>query len=240
MSSNDRLESSAAHRPTVLIVEDDPAVRRLLKTLLDSENFRTFEATTAQEGIDLITKKNPDVMLLDLGLPDGDGLGVVELIRGWSQIPIIVLSGQGHENKKVQCLEAGADDYVTKPFGTSELMARIKVALRRTALAPRPDEEAIFEAAQLRVDRALRRVWVHEVEVHLTPIEFRLLCVLIKHAGRVVTHRQLLTEVWGTEYSEDAQYLRVYIGYLRRKIETQPDSAKLIVNEPRVGYRLLA
>ena len=240
MSNSESHEASTTHRPTILIVEDDAAVRRLLRSLLDTDNFRTLEATTAQEGIDLITKKNPDVMLLDLGLPDGDGLGIVELVRGWSQIPIIVLSGQGNEDKKVQCLEAGADDYVTKPFGVSELLARIKVALRRTALAPRSDEEPVFEAAQLKVDRSLRRVWVHDEEVRLTPIEFKLLCVLVKHAGRVVTHRQLLTEVWGNAYSEDAQYLRVYIGYLRRKIEPHPHSAKLLVNEPRIGYRLVA
>lgn len=229
---------SSSHRPTVLAIEDDPAIRRLLRSALESEDFRLIEADTAQEGIDLITKKNPDVVLLDLGLPDRDGRTVVELVRGWSQVPIIILSGQGQEDTKVQCLESGADDYVTKPFGVSELLARVRVALRRTALAPAAGEDPIFEAAQIKLDRANRKVWVHGEEVHLTPIEYKLLCVLVQYSGKVVTHRQLLAEVWGTEYSEDSQYLRVYIGYLRRKLEPNPDSEKLLINEPRVGYRL--
>ena len=226
------------HRPTILAIEDDAAIRRLLKSALDPEEYRLLEAETAQDGIDQITKKNPDVLLLDLGLPDQNGLSVVETVRGWSQIPIIILSGQGQEDVKVQCLEAGADDYVTKPFGVSELLARIRVALRRTALAPSSGEDSIFEAAQIRLDRANRKVWVHGEEVHLTPIEYKLLCVLVQYAGKVVTHRQLLSEVWGNEYSEDSQYLRVYIGYLRRKLEPNEDSEKLLINEPRVGYRL--
>lgn len=226
------------HRPTILAIEDDAAIRRLLKSALDPEEYRLLEAETAQDGIDQITKKNPDVLLLDLGLPDQNGLSVVETVRGWSQIPIIILSGQGQEDVKVQCLEAGADDYVTKPFGVSELLARIRVALRRTALAPSSGEDPIFEAAQIRLDRANRKVWVHGEEVHLTPIEYKLLCVLVQYAGKVVTHRQLLSEVWGNEYSEDSQYLRVYIGYLRRKLEPNEDSEKLLINEPRVGYRL--
>ncbi len=229
---------SIGHRPTILAIEDDPAIRRLLRSALDADEFRLLEAETAQEGIDQTTKKNPDVLLLDLGLPDQDGLSVVEVIRGWSQIPIIILSGQGQEDIKVKALEAGADDYVTKPFGVSELLARIRVALRRTALAPSSGEDPIFEAAQIKLDRANRKVWVHGEEVHLTPIEYKLLCVLVQYAGKVVTHRQLLTEVWGNEYSEDSQYLRVYIGYLRRKLEPNPDSEKLLINEPRVGYRL--
>ncbi len=226
------------HRPAILAIEDDAAIRRLLRSSLDADEFKLLEAETAQDGIDQITKRNPDVVLLDLGLPDKDGLSVVETVRGWSQVPIIILSGQGQEAVKVRCLEAGADDYVTKPFGVSELLARIKVALRRTSLAPSAGEDPIFEAAQIKLDRANRKVWVHDEEVHLTPIEYKLLCVLVQHAGKVVTHRQLLAEVWGNEYSEDSQYLRVYIGYLRRKLEPNKDSEKLLVNEPRVGYRL--
>jgi two-component system KDP operon response regulator KdpE len=221
--------NSAGHRPIILAIEDDPAIRRLLKSSFDASEFRLLEAESAQEGIDQITKKNPSVVLLDLGLPDKDGLSVVETVRGWSQ---------GQETTKVQCLEAGADDYVTKPFGVSELLARVKVALRRTALAPAAGEDPIFEAAQLKLDRSNRKVWVHDEEVHLTPIEYKLLCVLVQHAGKVVTHRQLLAEVWGNEYSEDSQYLRVYIGYLRRKLEPNPESEKILINEPRVGYRL--
>lgn len=214
------------------------AIRRLLKSCFDQEDYRLLEAENAKDGIDMITKKNPDVVILDLGLPDQNGKHVVETVRGWSQVPIIILSGQGQEQVKVDCLEAGADDYVTKPFGVSELLARVKVALRRTSLAPQAGEDPVFEAAQLRLDRSARKVWVHDEEVHLTPIEYKLLCVLVQHAGRVVTHRQLLAEVWGTEYSEDSQYLRVYIGYLRRKIEPTDNSEKLLINEPRVGYRL--
>ena len=230
--------TTTGHRPTILAIEDDGAIRRLLRSSFDSNEYRLLEAESAQEGIEMITKKKPDVVLLDLGLPDQDGLSVVNTVRGWSQVPIIILSAQGQEDVKVQVLEAGADDYITKPFGVSELLARVKVALRRTAFSPSAGEDPIFEAAQLRLDRASRKVWVHGEEVHLTPIEYKLLCVLVQYAGRVVTHRQLLGEVWGSEYSEDSQYLRVYIGYLRRKIEPNEDSNKILVNEPRVGYRL--
>jgi two-component system, OmpR family, KDP operon response regulator KdpE len=230
--------NTTGHRPTILAIEDDGAIRRLLRSSFDTNEYRLIEAESAQEGIEAITKRKPDVVLLDLGLPDQDGLSVVTTVRGWSQVPIIILSAQGQEDIKVQVLEAGADDYITKPFGVSELLARVKVALRRTAFSPSAGEDPIFEAAQLRLDRASRKVWVHGEEVHLTPIEYKLLCVLVQYAGRVVTHRQLLGEVWGSEYSEDSQYLRVYIGYLRRKIEPNEDSDKILVNEPRVGYRL--
>jgi len=225
-------------RPTILVIDDEAAIRRLLKSCLDSDEFKLIEASTAEEGIDQIAKRNPDLVLLDLGLPDEDGRQVIETVRGWSQVPIIILSGRGQEEIKVKCLEAGADDYVTKPFGVAELMARIKVALRRILMAPPAGEDPIFHHGQIKLDRANRKVWVHEEETHLTPIEYKLLCVLVQYAGRVVTHRQLLTEVWGAEYTEDAQYLRVYMGYLRRKLEPNSDSQKLIVTEPRVGYRL--
>lgn len=232
-------ESQAVgHRPTILAIEDDIAIRRLLRSCLSPDHYKLLEAETAEEGIEQITKRNPDVVLLDLGLPDKEGISVVETVRGWSQVPIIILSARGQEDVKVQCLEAGADDYITKPFGVSELEARIRVALRRTSLSASSGEDPIFEVAQIRLDRANRKVWVHGEEVHLTPIEYKLLCVLVQHAGKVVTHRQLLTEVWGSEYSEDSQYLRVYVGYLRRKLEPNDDSDKLLVNEPRVGYRL--
>jgi two-component system KDP operon response regulator KdpE len=232
-------QSSSGHRPTILAIEDDAAIRRLLRSSFENDEFRLVEASTAQEGLDIITKRNPDLILLDLGLPDRDGLNVVETVRGWSQVPIIILSGQGQEDTKVKCLEAGADDYVTKPFGVSELVARIRVALRRTAMAPAAGEEPVFESAQLKLDRAKRKVWVHDEEVHLTPIEYKLLSVLAQYAGKVVTHKQLLSEVWGSEYSDDSQYLRVYVGYLRRKLEPFDHSEKLLINEPRVGYRLI-
>jgi len=229
---------SSGVRPTILAIEDEAAIRRLLKSCFDPEEFRLIEAETASDGVDQIAKKSPDVVILDLGLPDQDGLSVIETVRGWSQVPIIILSGRDQEAIKVKCLEAGADDYVTKPFGVSELLARVKVALRRTLMATPAGEDPLFEFEQLKLDRSARKVWVYDEEVHLTPIEYKLLCVLIQHAGKVVTHRQLLTEVWGSEYTEDSQYLRVYMGYLRRKIEPRSDSRKLLVTEPRIGYRL--
>jgi len=231
-------EEASKLRPTILVIEDEAAIRRLLKSSLDASEFRLIEAGTAAAGVELAAKRSPDVILLDLGLPDSDGMSVIETIRGWSQVPIIILSGRGQETIKVQCLEAGADDYVTKPFGVSELLARVKVALRRTLMASPAGEDPLFEFEQLRVDRSARKVWVHDEEVHLTPIEYKLLGVLIQHAGKVVTHRQLLADVWGAEYAEDSQYLRVYMGYLRRKIEPTEESRKILVTEPRIGYRL--
>lgn len=231
--------SEAGTPITVAIIEDDPAIRHLLKSYLTGggANYRLVEAESARAGLDMIAEKRPDLVLLDLGLPDGDGVHIITTVRQWSQIPIIVISGQGQEDQKIACLEQGADDYVTKPFSVGELLARIKVALRH---AVRQDvEDPVFEAGDLKIDFSARRVHVRGEEVHLTPLEYKMLAMLVKHAGKVVTHRQLLAEVWGSEYSEEAQYLRVYMGYLRRKIEAEPNNPKMLLTEPRVGYRLV-
>ena len=224
-------------KQSILLIEDDAPIRRLLRASFDPVEFRLYEAETAAAGIDLAAKKNPDIILLDLGLPDREGISVIKTIRSWSRTPIIVVSGKNQEEVKVEALEAGADDYVTKPFGVAEVLARIRGSLRRVLFNETAGEQPTFEAAQLKLDRSLRRIWVHDVEVHLSPIEYKLLCTLVAHAGKVVTHRQLLIEVWGAEYAEDAQYLRIYIGYLRKKLEPREDSHKLLLTEPRVGYR---
>lgn len=223
---------------TVLAIEDDMAIRRLLKVSFENTEFRLLEAENAAEGIDMIAKRRPDIVLLDIGLPDSNGMDVIKTVRSWSAVPILIVSGEGDEDRKVQALETGADDYVTKPFGVSELFARMKVALRHRQQASDAPAEAVFAAGDLTIDRAAREVKVRGERVHLTPIEFKLLLTLAKYAGKVVTHRQLLAEVWGEEYTEEAQYLRVYMGYLRKKIESDPEKPALLLNEPRIGYRL--
>jgi len=227
-----------AKPPSILLIEDDASIRQLLRSVLTAEKWQVFEADTGASGIDLIIRQQPQIVLLDLGLPDRDGLSVVKEVREWSQVPILILSAEGQEEIKVKCLEAGADDYVTKPFGVGELMARVGVAHRRQSADASADSSPLFELSQVKLDRSQRKVWVHGVETHLSPIEYKLLCVLAQYAGRVVTHRQLLSEVWGEEYTEDTQYLRVYVGYLRRKLEPNQDSSRLLINEPRIGYRL--
>jgi len=225
-------------KATVLLIEDDHAIRRLLNVALSDTEFKLVEAETGQEGVDIIVKRSPDVIIVDLGLPDLEGIEIVKLVRSWSQVPILVLSARGDEKQKVDCLEAGADDYVTKPFGVEELIARIRAVLRRHTFAT-PEGESVFESAHLRVDFATRRVYVQEEEVKLSPLEYRLLTTLAQHAGKVVTHKQLLTEVWGPEYSDDVQYLRVYMGYLRKKIDPPEVKQPLLTTENRVGYRLI-
>lgn len=231
-------EGSLGPKISVLAIEDDSAIRHLLRASFQGTDFKLIEAETASEGIEAITRKRPEIVLLDMGLPDNHGLHVIRTVRGWSNLPILVISGHGEEEKKIEALEAGADDYVTKPFGVLELFARMKVALRHASnLAPGTDP--VFESGDLRFDRATREVMVRGERVHLTPLEFNLFAALVKHAGKVVTQRQLLTEVWGEEYTEESQYLRVYIGYLRKKIELEPENPTLIVTESRVGYRLV-
>jgi two-component system, OmpR family, KDP operon response regulator KdpE len=223
---------------SVLAIDDDPAIRRLLKAAFDGTEYKLIEAENAAEGIDAVAKKRPDLILLDLGLPDVGGLQVIKTVRGWSSTPIIIISGDGDEDQKVEALEAGADDYVVKPFGVAELFARMKVGLRHAQAAGGGSAEATFESGDLKIDRAGREVFVRGERVRLTPIEFKILLTLAKYAGKVVTHRQLLSEVWGEEYTEEAQYLRVYMGYLRKKIEEDPETPRMLLTEPRVGYRL--
>ncbi len=224
---------------TVVAIEDDPAILRLLAVAFSGQPFRLVEAANAADGIEAVAKRKPDLVLLDLGLPDAAGLRVIEMIRGWSQVPIIIVSGSGDEDLKVEALEAGADDYVTKPFGVSELIARMKVALRHAVAAHSNTESSVFEGGDLKIDFAARKIWVRDEPIHLTPIEYKLLGTLVKHAGKVVTHRQLLAEVWGNEFSEEAQYLRVYMGYLRKKLEEVPENPRILLTEPRIGYRLV-
>ncbi len=222
--------------PLVLLIEDDPAMRRFLRAALGTHNFRLVEAGTMREGLAQAAGRNPDVILLDLGLPDGDGLDATKQLREWTVTPIIVLSARGQEHDKIAALDAGADDYLTKPFSVGELLARIRVALRHRAAGD--EAPAIFVAGALKVDLGRRTVTVGEEDVHLTPTEYKLLAVLVKHAGKVLTHRQLLLEVWGSHQATQTQALRVYVTQLRHKIEPDPARPRLLITEPGVGYRL--
>lgn len=227
-----------APAPVALVVEDEPPVRKFLRATLASHGFRVVEAKNASEAIALFTSHNPEIVLLDLGLPDGDGLDVTRKLREFSTAPIIVISARGRETDKVAALDAGADDYLTKPFGTNELLARIRVALRHSALARAPTPEAVLTAGPLAVDLARRLVTLNGTEIHLTPIEYKMLVILAQHAGKVVTHRHLLQEVWGPSYAEQTHYLRVHMAQLRRKLEADPARPKLLTTEAGVGYRL--
>jgi two-component system KDP operon response regulator KdpE len=224
--------------PLILLIEDEPQMRRFLRTALAANDYRLVEAETAKDGLAQAAARNPDVILLDLGLPDRDGLEVARELRGWSTTPIIVLSARGREEDKVRALDLGADDYLTKPFGVDELLARIRVALRHAALPPGAGPEPVFEAGDLRVDLATRRVSRAGEEVHLTPTEYKLLATLVRHAGKVLTHRQLLKDVWGANYVNQSHYVRVYLGQLRQKIEADPARPRLLLTEPGIGYRL--
>ncbi len=223
--------------PLVLLIEDEPQMRRYLRAALESHDYRLVEATTAREGLAQATGRNPDIILLDLGLPDGDGIDLARRIREWASTPIIVISARGKEQDKVAALDAGADDYLTKPFGTDELLARLRVALRHVARAAAPDEP-VFTTGELRVDLAARQVFIGGAEVHLTPTEYKLLTTLIRHAGKVVTHRLLLKEVWGPNAVEHTHYLRVYMTQLRHKLERDPTRPRHLQTEAGVGYRL--
>jgi two-component system, OmpR family, KDP operon response regulator KdpE len=232
------VSGEAGGGPLVLLIEDEPQMRRFLRTALASNGYRMVETATAREGLAQAAGRNPDVILLDLGLPDRDGLDVARELRGWSAVPIIVLSARGREQDKVAALDLGADDYLTKPFGVDELLARIRVALRHAARAPGEAMDPVFESEGVRVDLVRREVRRGEQEVHLTPTEYKLLTVLIRHAGKVLTHGQLLKEVWGSRSPEQAHYVRVYMAQLRQKLEADPTRPRLLVTEPGVGYRL--
>ena len=223
--------------PVVLIIEDEPTMRRFLRTSLVANGYAVVEAGTAREGFAQATGRNPELILLDLGLPDGDGLDLARRIRERQKTPIVVLSARGREQDKVAALDLGADDYLTKPFGVAELLARLRVALRHAG-ADEQDGEPVFQAGSLMVDRVRRQVFVKDEEVHLTPTEYRLLSALIKHSGRVRTHQQLLQEVWGAGYVGQVHYLRVYMAQLRHKLEEDPNRPRLLITEPSVGYRL--
>jgi two-component system KDP operon response regulator KdpE len=224
--------------PAVVVIEDEAEIRRFLRVTLHAQGYRLFEAATGADGLVEAATRQPDVVIVDLGLPDADGLEVIRRLREWSSVPIIVLSARGGERDKVTALDAGADDYVEKPFGTDELLARVRVALRHGAGGSR-DADAVFTIDGLIVDQARRVVSVDGHEVHLTPIEYKLLTILVHHAGKVLTHRQLLREVWGPTHVEHAHYLRVYMAQLRRKIERDPAQPRYLLTEPGVGYRLV-
>ena len=222
----------------VVLIEDEPQIRRFLRATLGSQGYRLHEATTGEDGLIEAATRQPDVVILDLGLPDIDGLQVIRRLREWSTVPIIVLSARGQEGDKVAALDAGADDYVSKPFAVGELLARLRVALRHAAVGE--SGEPTFTVAGLRVDQVKRQVQLDGKDVHLTPIEYRLLTTLVRHAGRVVSQRQLLKDVWGPAHTDQAHYLRVYMGTLRRKLEQDPARPRYLLTEPGVGYRLAA
>ena len=226
--------------PAVVLIEDEPQIRRFLRATLTGQGYRLFEATTGAAGLVEVGSRQPDVVIVDLGLPDMDGLDVIRRLREWTAIPIIVLSARGQERDKVMALDAGADDYVSKPFGAGELLARIRVALRHAVGATREGDETPFTVGELHVDLVRRQVFVGGKEVHFTPIEYKLLTTLVRHAGRVVTHQQLLLEVWGPAHTDQAHYVRVYMAHLRHKLEAEPARPRYLLTEPGVGYRLAA
>lgn len=223
----------------ILVIEDEQPIRKFLRASLEGHGFVIVEVGNAADGIRDAATTQADLVILDLGLPDIDGLEVIKRIREWSTKPIIVLSARGEESDKVKALDAGADDYLTKPFGVSELMARIRVALRHSNRQSNQAEQPVFQVQQLMVDQGRRQVYVDSQEVHLSPIEYRLLTTLIRYAGKVVTHKQLLKEVWGPHDTRETHYLRVYMGHLRHKIEKEPARPTILLTEPGVGYRLV-
>lgn len=222
---------------TVLVVEDELPIRRFLRPAIEAAGWRLVEAATAAAGILEATQGRPDVIILDLGLPDADGIEVVRRVREWSAMPIIILSARGQEADKVAALDAGADDYVQKPFNVAELMARIRVALRHAPSANEPTADSTIVAGDVTIDLARRLVMRGGEEVHLTRIEYKLLTALARHAGLVMTHRQLLKEVWGPGHAEEAHYLRIFVRQLRQKLEPDPNRPKHLLTEIGVGYR---
>ena len=223
--------------PVALLVEDERQIRRFVRTALETEGFQIVEAETVRQGLLDAGTRKPDIVILDLGLPDGDGVDFIRDFRTWSSVPIIVLSARTEETDKIEALDAGADDYLTKPFGVGELLARVRVAQRRAASAATPGGDA-FVFGEVEVDLARRTVRKRGVPVRLTPIEFRLLALMIHNAGRVLTHRQILREVWGPQYVEHDHYVRVHMGHLRQKLEDDAAQPKYLLTETAVGYRL--
>ncbi|MGD9896561.1 MAG: response regulator [Candidatus Methylacidiphilaceae bacterium] len=223
------------HPARLVVIDDEPQIRRLLHLALESHGYRAVEAINGQEGVLAVAQSRPEAVVVDLLLPDMSGVEVIRRIREWSDVPILVLSALGQEKEKVSALDAGADDYLTKPFGIEELLARIRVMLRR---ALRPAESPHFSSGTLEIDLSARRVWAKGKELHVTATEYALLRLFVRHAGKVLTHRQILQEVWGPKAGEQVHYLRVYIGRLRDKIEADPARPLLLLTESGVGYRL--
>jgi two-component system KDP operon response regulator KdpE len=229
--------------PIAIVIEDEPQIRRFVRGALEAEGWVVHEAGTLRDGLAAAGTRQPDLLVLDLGLPDGDGVSLIRDVRGWSAVPIIVLSARTDEADKIVALDAGADDYLTKPFGTGELLARVRANLRRPRAAggngSEEPPEALFRFGEIELDRAARLVRRSGVEVHLTPTEYRLLSVLVANAGRVLTQRQLLREVWGPSHSDQSHYLRIYMGHLRQKLEADPAQPRHLLTETAVGYRLV-
>lgn len=230
--------------PTAVVIEDEPQIRRFVRAALEAEGWQVHEASTLRDGLAQAGTRKPDLLVLDLGLPDGDGVDLIRDVRGWSTVPIVVLSARADEADKIAALDAGADDYLTKPFGVGELLARVRANLRRPRAAggdgaAAEEADPVFRFGEVEVDRLARLVRRAGQEVHLTPIEYRLLSVLVANAGRVLTHRQLLREVWGPSHAEQAHYLRIYMGHLRQKLEADPTQPRHLLTETAVGYRLL-
>ncbi|SMF93334.1 two-component system, OmpR family, KDP operon response regulator KdpE [Methylomagnum ishizawai] len=224
--------------PAIVVIEDDPPIRRFLRTGLSSHGFQVFEADSGKQGLVEAGMRKPDLVILDLGLPDMEGIEVVRALREWSPLPIIVLSARSAEQDKIDALDAGADDYLTKPFGLGELLARIRVALRHLNTGAGYAKDGVFTTGKLKVDLGKRLVYRDGEEVHLTPIQYRLLGVLVKHAGKVLTHHQILKEVWGPNALDNAHYLRIYMSQLRQKLEADPAKPEYFLTESGVGYRL--
>ena len=224
--------------PVVILVEDERQIRRFVRTALEAEGWSVFETDTLRQGLVDAGTRKPDLIILDLGMPDGDGMEFLHDLRGWSSVPVIVLSARVGEQDKIEALDAGADDYLTKPFGVGELLARVRAASRR-----RRDAGAglgsVFEFGDVKIDLSLRTVEKSGALIHLTPIEYRLLTLLIANCGKVLTHRQILREVWGPSHTDDGHYVRVYMGHLRQKLEDEPAQPRHILTETAVGYRLV-
>jgi two-component system KDP operon response regulator KdpE len=231
------MQDPRPHTPSIVFIEDEPQIRRFVRTALEAEDCAVAEAETGERGLVEAGTRKPDLVILDLGLPDRDGVDVVRDIRSWSTVPILILSARSDETDKVAALDAGADDYLTKPFSVAELLARVRALLRRTRMTG--SEAPQVEFGGVMVDLARRQVSRNGAEVHLTPIEYKLLTLLIANAGRVLTHRQLLREVWGPSHAEDTHYLRVYMTGLRRKLEEDPARPSFIRTESGIGYRLV-
>ncbi len=231
------MNETTPHPPVVLVIDDEIQIRRLLRVTLEGNGYKVFEAATGQEGLVEAAQRRPDIVVLDLGLPDMDGLAVLQRLREWSEAPVVVLSVREGEEDKVAALDRGADDYVNKPFNTAELLARLRAARRRSMPAA---DNAVFQSGPLQVDLSSRLVTVKGREVKLTPTEYSLLRLLVRNAGKVVTHRQILKEVWGPSYGEQTHYLRVYMAHLREKLETDASRPELLLTEAGIGYRLKA
>jgi len=229
-----------SQQPVAIIAEDEKQIRRFLRTSLETEGFVVHEAETGKQALVEAATRKPDLLILDLGLPDMDGVDVIRDIRSWTALPIVVLSARTQESDKIDALDAGADDYLTKPFGVGELMARVRVVLRRRATVDADGQEnREFRFGDVRIDLINRQIYRAEQQIHLTAIEYRLLTVLIRNAGKVLTHRQLLKEVWGPSHIESSHYLRTYMAHLRQKLESDPAQPRHLITETGVGYRLV-